>query len=376
MPMTDIKATKAELPRRGKIRLGYKVPNKSGKGEHPEEADHFVLRDTPEVAEWLQNDTPQTLPIWLPSDEIDECVEGEHTLYYGSGKWCGGDGRQILYSVEKETGRINVRDGRVQLPTKMDDVDFLPGATIPCPGVGEEGRWKRCAFCKPFMKIMFMLRGQPVEDIRLALYHIESRSINNYSILTKRLLYFKKEHGRLRGVPFILRRFQGEIGRRNVDKNGQRKQNKDGSFQSAKTRTKKWLLDLEVAPEYLAQMMFREEQLADPRRGLLELPEVIELPTEEAGIGDDEPVEIGTPQDQQMAHILAQVRWFGDGVADGDLVVRQAMKDKGLTFDDRDLIPKLRQYASNQMDKVAAQEEVAYKVDEADQAGMLDDAPY
>lgn len=387
MPMIDIKATKAELPRRGKIRLGYKTKkvSKAGKEyEGPEEADHFVLRDTPEVAEWLENDRPQELPIWLPSDEIDECVEGEHTLYYGSGKWCGGDGRQILYSVEKETGRINIRDGRVQLPTAIDGVDFLPGATIPCPGVGEEGRWKRCAFCKPFMKIMFMLRGQPVEDIRLALYHIESKSINNYSILTKRLLYFKEKYNRLAGIPFILRRFQGEIGRRNVDKNGQRKRNQDGSFQSAKTRTKKWLLDLEVAPEYVAQMMFREEQLADPRRGLLELPEVIELPTEEVEIGEDEPMEVETSNEfiNQYSIILREIPWFPD-----TSLIDDAMGRLGITFNDPDLIDKLSAFARAQADEMAAKEEdgrkqanteaAAREEYEAAQGNMFeDDAPY
>lgn len=260
MPMLDIKAKKPALARAGKIRLGIKKKNAQGI-EYPSEVDYFVLKDVPEVEAWatefLGTDKPKELPIFFPYSEVDECMPGSHKLYKASGLWCRGDGQNILYYVDSLSGKANIRDGVVQIPFKMDSSKFQRGDQVPCPGTSEAERWGRCEYCKPHSVLVFMIRNMPVEDLRMATYHIETRSINNYANLTAQLAWYAEEYGQIAGVPFILKRIQAEIGSPNLDSSGNPKK-------VARTRTKHWLLELEVDPGWVAQMMAKRIRLAQP----------------------------------------------------------------------------------------------------------------
>jgi len=62
------------MPRLGHIRLGHMVPNKSGKGEHPEELPYFRFDDE-DIERWpairkIYGDEPTRLDVAFPLEEV------------------------------------------------------------------------------------------------------------------------------------------------------------------------------------------------------------------------------------------------------------------------------------------------------------------
>lgn len=288
MPMLDLQNQRAALARAGKIRLGIKTKNAQGV-EYPKETEYFVLKDVPELAEHFKgttgSDKPTELPIFFPFDEIDECIVGWHKLYTASSLWCKGDGDTINYSVDTATGKVNIRNGIVIRPLTLETEngqksEFAVGDTVRCPGYNGADRWGKCKFCAPQSTLIFMVRGLPVDDLRLATYHIETRSVNNYARLRSQLLAARsiaeRMTGRayLAGIPFILRRIKEKIGAPNLDRNGGRKK-KNGKLLPVKMRVEKYLLELEIEPGWIQSMMSRFGQLADPDQVAL-VPDRIE----------------------------------------------------------------------------------------------------
>lgn len=113
--ITKIKgiSDRRRLPRLGKIRLGYKVPNKGAdpkkcdckgigcfKCTHPMEVDYFVC--PPEVQK-IYGDKPKELEIMVPLNDLGEIFPTAYK-YYGSSKGlkCQGDG-EIAYKVNETT---------------------------------------------------------------------------------------------------------------------------------------------------------------------------------------------------------------------------------------------------------------------------------
>lgn len=357
MTMKDLATDTVGLPRAGKIRLGYKVKNAAGK-EYPKEADHFVLRDVPEVAAWareaLGTDKPQVLPIFFPFDAVEDCLEGFYKLYFASGLWCRGDGDKILYSVNTTSGKADIRNGRVQIPLKMNDEDskFDRGQEVPCPGHSEENRWDRCEKCKAHMTLKFLIRGLPVESLRMATYVLESNSINNYVYLLKALNLFK-ERG-LQGIPFLLRRVQREISIPNLNRDGSQKSKPGGGHYSPRTLMKKWLVELEVDPAWVAQMMEREGLLADPMREIRQIEagepaEIIEMPT--ADTNEERTAGAYTARINFCVDVAARIKFYKDPQA-----VVEAMETLEIVYtteEEKGIFDALETYAQEMADKLA-----------------------
>lgn len=349
MAMKDLQPDGVGLPRAGKIRLGYGKESEQGFTD----ADHFVLRDAPEVARALGEDRPRELPIFFPFDEVEECLTGFYKLYLGSGLWCKGDGEKVIYSVDKQSGKINIRDGIVQLPVKIDkNTEFSPGQEVPCPGSRENGRWPRCQFCKPSTTIIFMMRNIPIEDLRLAAYHIETRSKNNYPRLYEQLSYFVEKYGRLIGIPFILQRVLTEIGRPNLNKDGSRKKGRDGKLLPARARTKKWLLNLEVDQEWLAKMMQKDEILADPMREVAQI-EAGEMVVQQDSIETERPqaTNIYTARVNFCIDVSDHIKFYKDPQA-----VVEAMDELEIIYlpeEERGIYKALEAHAQKMADEAA-----------------------
>jgi hypothetical protein len=249
MAIKDLQTTKPGLARAGVIRLGYKV-KKNGK-EYPTPSDHFVLKDAPGVAEALGNERPKELRIYLPFDDIDLVLPAYHQYWVASALVCRGDGESIQYAINPNTGQVVIRDGVAIADFESGKTQYKAGQHMPCPGMTHD-LYPKCQHCKPNAMLIVMLRDVP----RLAYYQIATTSIHNIIGLTEQLTYIKQTIGRLQGVPFILKLAPRKISVPKSDGKG-------------RMRTEKYLLSLEVDPEWVQSLMTAQRQLSAPERKLL-----------------------------------------------------------------------------------------------------------
>ena len=90
MPIKGV-SEKRRLPRMGKIKLGIKVPNKGGAGEHPEETDYFVC---PDIVQKAYSKKPKELVIIIPTED-EEIFFPQYLKRWGKGVLlCKGDGEK------------------------------------------------------------------------------------------------------------------------------------------------------------------------------------------------------------------------------------------------------------------------------------------
>lgn len=321
MPIKDLQhKEKPGLARAGVIRLGYKVKkckdckavnlatNSKCQGcgksnfpkrkvgndfveiTYPSPADHFVLTDAPGVTEAIGNPKPKELRIYFPFDEIDYNFPSFHQYWVASALVCRGDGENIVYGIDPQKGDVIVRDGvalrEFESSTSDGGIKFKAGSQIACPGIKHD-LYKKCEHCKPNAMLIVLLRDVP----RLAYYQIATTSIHNIVNLTEQMAYIKHNIGKLQGVPFILKLEPRMI---SVPKNG-----------GGRMRTEKYLLSLEVDPEWMQRLQMAQSQLADPmRRVQIEAS----IPDDE-DIIDLEPAKTISPQ-QPPPYSVEPPVWF------------------------------------------------------------------
>jgi hypothetical protein len=296
MTMKDLKHERVGMARSGKIRLGYmlrkcthcqkstrakielcqhcnkKNPAATPKDMYPTSTSYFVLDDAPELVE-VYGKQPTYLNIWFPFDGLEECMQSAHKLYSASSMLCTGDGDRILYAINAQSGKPVIRDGIALVDfteTKAEggQVEFTKGEVIPCPGYSHD-LYRKCAFCRPTTTLRFLIREIP----QFAYYEIVTGSVTNYTRLDEQLSYFtapKSEGGMgvgLKGIPFRLSLSPEMVSVPNLDRNGQPK-----NGESPKKRVEKYLLKLEIDPDYMRQLAQVQQQLATPRRLLLGAP--------------------------------------------------------------------------------------------------------
>lgn len=280
MAIKDIqKKDKPGLSRAGVIRLGYKVKkckkcktanlagltkcHKCGNAdfgpEYPTPADHFVLTDAPGVTEAIGTPKPKELRIYFPFNEIEQVFPAFHQYWVASALVCRGDGEHILYGIDPQKGDVIVRDGQAlrefESSAPSGNVKFRPGDSVVCPGLSHH-LYKKCEHCKPNAMLIVLLRDVP----RLAYWQIATTSIHNIVRLTEQLTYIQQTIGRLQGVPFILKLKPEKI---SVPKSGG----------NGRMRTEKYLLSLEVDPEWVNRLMLAQSELSDPMRLAAEVPD-------------------------------------------------------------------------------------------------------
>lgn len=305
MAIKDLQRNTPGLARAGVIRLGYrlmkcqkcgnvragdKCPQCGGKNlkktKHgdimtfPTQADHFVLTDAPGVSKALGNPKPKELRIYFPFNEIDQVFPAYHQHWVASSLVCRGDGEHILYAINPQSGETIIRDGQALADFSTKEGEFKKGQYMLCPGMDHD-TYSRCQHCKPNAILIVLLRDVP----RLAYYQIATASIHNIISLTEQLTYIKQTIGRLQGVKFILKLQPQKI---SVPKSGG----------NGRMRTEKYLLSLEVNPEWAQQLMDTQSQLADPARRLLAAPDDVVI--------DVEP----EPQPKPPAAAMEPVEWL------------------------------------------------------------------
>jgi hypothetical protein len=256
------------LKRAGIIRLGYKKKNARGK-EYPVAADHFVLRDAPDVAS-IYTDKPTRLNIYLPFNEVHRNLVAWHQMWQAGGLICRGDGEQIEYAVAHESGEVIVKSGKALIDSEVEKISLSRGESVPCPGM-EHDLYPRCLDCKPNAMLIIIVREIP----RLAYYQISTTSIHNIVNLTGQMRWVKENVGRLQGVPFIL-----ELRPEKISTPGQN---------GKRVRREKYLLHLEPDPEWVRAMLAEMHKRALPGS---EVAEKLAIPAEVGAVSDldDEPV--------------------------------------------------------------------------------------
>lgn len=320
------------LPRAGIIRLGYKTryctnqqckhklawndPDTTTcprcKGEMGKqttaESSHFILKDAPGVAEALKTDCPTELKVFFPFDEIERNFLDFRKLYSASSLVCQGDGEYILYATNPQTGQVTVKDGvcvRAFSERMADGKQITHNIEdkMPCPAWGTPGIYAKCEHCRPRGILLVMLEQVP----RMAYFQISTGSIVNLGELPQQMrnvqniVYELTGKRKLSGIPFILRRVARSMSPLKKDSKGN---------PTGRVRVDKYVLQLEIEPEYMLRLIRARRRLVDPlvtyalphgqlpkQDDVIDSPIAIEppqweaYPTDEAEFYEEEPEE-------------------------------------------------------------------------------------
>lgn len=180
MKFTRIKGDYSQvrrLPRLGKIRLGMKVRNQSGK-EYPTETEHFVC---PLEVTAVYGEEPTELEVMLPSDDPEQVFVQKYAMYgAGSGLKCHGNGEQAERYNEQ---------------TKQWDV-----ISCTCPNLKSDENPRGA--CTPQSHLMVMLPKVSMGGC----YQITTRSFHATVGINSSLDLIRALAGRIALVPLKLRR--------------------------------------------------------------------------------------------------------------------------------------------------------------------------
>lgn len=248
MPIKD--RTRRRLPRLGVIRLGLLVDNASGKGQHPEQTDYFVLRDAPDVEAFYAEQgihEVRELDVRLPFRELERNFDAWYQVWAGGVLVCQGDGEYVQYAtptrvevkstrrggerthVYNAPGDTLVSNGVAQVAFDWNGTRFEAGEIVPCPGAAADA-YPHCAACKLGCLLKVMMADP--ELFRFGYYQISTGSKRNYDTLMGTLELMPA--GRVNAMPFKLRLVAGQI---TFQEDGKRK------------KATKWFLELEPDPK-------------------------------------------------------------------------------------------------------------------------------
>ncbi len=176
------------LPRLGVIRLGVKVPNRDGKGEHPQEVTYFVI---PEELHAVFGERPERLAgIRLP---FNDPARDLHSIYYEKRA-----GRLLTLRCDGlECVNIPVEGQETVTPCQKDPKDLWK----PCP-CGARARGKLSVV---------------VPQARAGVWEIPIGGLRRIADLMSELQIYALQFGRLTGIPFDLERLKTEENYRKQD---------------------------------------------------------------------------------------------------------------------------------------------------------------
>jgi len=215
------------VPRVGKIYLGVKSQNSSGK-EYPTAVDYFVVRSdgintmdsAAEAFHKVYGDEPREITIAFPSDDLENIMPQYLAAYRGGGGrselWCKGDG--------ETAGRADGSGGYVQIPCMYRD----------CP-IYVDGK------CKELTRLLFLLpdvEGIGVWELDTTSYHSAQNLVSSIQLIRQ------LTRGKISMIPLTLRVVPRTV-------------NPDG-----RTKTV-WVLDLKLENVKLADLINRIPQLGD-----------------------------------------------------------------------------------------------------------------
>jgi hypothetical protein len=244
------------LVRLGIIRLGYKEKRKRQDGseyEFPMQADHFVLTDAQDVAEFY-GEQPRELDVILPFPDVYRNFDAAYTVWAGGVLVCRGDGDFVEYAgpfkvvkkrngataVYNDAGDTLVSGGAAQVTFDWNGQSFEPGELVPCPGASQD-LYPHCKACR-MSAILKVMMADP-QLFRLGYYQIATGSGRNYDTILGTLELIEDQAGKVNGIPFKLRLVKEATTYRDGD--GKRK------------KVDKWFLQLEPDPTFTRKLYSR-----------------------------------------------------------------------------------------------------------------------
>jgi hypothetical protein len=176
------------LPRIGKIRLGVKKPNASGKGEHPSAVDYFVL---PDDSKDLFPEEPRELPIMFPTED-DEVICQQYYKRYSStrGLTCRGDGDTCRRMIDAGTGYFADRDTK----------EVVWKERLTCEGRQCPEYTCKPQNCKEVMNLQFIMPDIP----GLGIWQIDTSSINSIRNINNAIAMTRAVYKRIAYIPLVL----------------------------------------------------------------------------------------------------------------------------------------------------------------------------
>jgi len=319
MPIKDLQKRVPMLKRGGIIRLGYKEKKIVNDKEiwYPVAADHFVLKDAPDLTE-LYGPQPRLLNVLFPFDDIDRVFQAWHQRWRAGGLQCRGDGDTVQYAVDPNTGRVLVRDGQALQAFTCNGETFKNGDLVPCPGLAHD-LYPKCKECSPNALLILLIREKP----RLVYYQLATTSKHNIVKLTGQLEFLRRSAGRLTGIPLILELRPEEISTPSGD-GGKR------------VRRTKYLLSLEPDPQWVQALLTAQQAEALPGipERVMPATEAIEpSPPPPSGHSDDTPMEPPLWEAPLEGEDIQDAEWdeglFDANQAEQDPIVQMAMDELG-----------------------------------------------
>lgn len=299
MPIRGLTDRGATFPEIGRIRKG--APKE--KDRWGEDLTYFrVVFDEHETAAAERfaeayDEHPRSLNVWLPFDRIDEVWDAWVEAYVAGGLVHRSDGKYVWYHVDPITGERKIING----------YDVNGNHNIPCPSafgkpvakyLGKGGKEKEL-MAAPVGRLMVIIP----ELNRFAYLTLVTTSQYDIGNISSQLMAIRQVAGRLTGVPFLLQRKPKMV---SVPMNEGKKQ-----------RMEKWLISIEIHPEWADAKM---RSLA--AHALPQTPEIVEgylieppgTDSEQDGEwepGFEPPTQPHPPIDQEMSQV--PLGSFGEG---------------------------------------------------------------
>lgn len=245
MPIKGLTDRGLAFPEIGQIRKG------APKGEKAPGKDLTFFRVTFDEREQeaaaifkrVYGDQPTEIRVILPFDEIDRMWDAWMEAYTAGRLVARSDGERFVYLVDTKTGEVKVKNG---LPYTAYTEGQIVGYDYQ----------RNPVKCKPAGRLKVIIP----ELARAAYMTVLTTSVHDIANLSAQLEAFKQlNHGRIAGIPLVLRRRPKKISM--PKKDGQR------------ARVTKWMLSIEADPEWVKAMLTEVKRAALPGNGLALLPE-------------------------------------------------------------------------------------------------------
>lgn len=219
MPIRGI-TDAARIARAGKIRMGVRVANASGQGDHPKSVDHFVC--PPSVLEYLTPDKvrycsgacgeapgPIELPIMFPVDDPERIASQHYRAYKRAGLVCKGDGYTARGMLVPAAAGISIDNHPKSVDTWAADGTWRE---FKCLGEGYDGEPACPLFaatngCRKIMILQFLILDVPGIDV----WQLDTGSVNAMLNINSTLNVLATIRGGVAGVPMTLHAEPAEV---------------------------------------------------------------------------------------------------------------------------------------------------------------------
>jgi hypothetical protein len=192
------------LPRLGKIRLGKKVANKSGNGDHPTEVDYFVFDpQTPapeendrlkQIFAKLYGDEPKSISIMFPVPDAAVFFPQDYKRYGSSTSLqCKGDGEVAVCAADDFATGLKII-GRSE----------MGGPKVECKG--RECPYYKSKKCTEVGILQFLLPELP----GMGVWQITTGSYHSIVSVNSCIDYIRQVCGRVHMIPLKLERIAQE----------------------------------------------------------------------------------------------------------------------------------------------------------------------